>query len=92
LRSGQFVLCVAAASLGWSLCAQAKATYTTFDPPDSFDTYVTGINNGAVTGYYWDGVNHGFVRVADGTITEFDPANSVNTWGNGINSIGAVTG
>jgi hypothetical protein len=92
LHRGQLLPCVAAMSLGWSLCAHAKATYTTFDPPDSEQTEPTSISNGVITGYYYNGPAYGFVRAPDGTITTFAPTASVNTFANAINGTGAITG
>jgi hypothetical protein len=49
---------------------------TTFDPPDSTDTFVTGINSsGEIAGYYAiGGAYYGFVRDASGSITTFTVA------------------
>jgi hypothetical protein len=58
-------------------------------------TVPQGINpSGEITGYYSDGVGHGFVRAADGTITSFDGpgASPSGTYATGINLSGEIVG
>lgn len=55
-----------AASAVCGVGANAKPTYSTFDPPSSIGTFPSGINHtGAVAGAYLvtGGVYHGFVRI-----------------------------
>jgi hypothetical protein len=57
-----------------ALAAQAGATYTIIDPPNSRYTVVTGINNnGQIVGSYQVGNEYlaGFLRAVDGTYTTF---------------------
>jgi hypothetical protein len=91
LHCSQLVLC-AALGFGWSQSAYAKATITTFDLPNSDGTVPIAIQNGVITGYYYFGPAHGFIRFPDGTTTTFDPAGSANTYANSISGSGAVTG
>src|SRR5215469_7560084 len=60
---------------GLAIALPAFAAHiTSFDPPNSDDTYAVAINgSGAVAGFYdiLDGNRHAFVRAADGTITVF---------------------
>src|ERR1700747_1018776 len=85
------VPCVALALLGLCASASGKATITTFDPTGSVLTIVTtpkGINDvGSITGWYEDshGIDHGFVRTADGTITAIDFPGSADTYAVTIN-------
>ena len=68
---------------------------TSFDPPGSFGTFASTINDaGEITGYYWDSSYspHGFVRDASGTITSFDPPGSGWTEPTSINPAGEITG
>src|SRR5690242_18083295 len=78
-RSGKLIFAVALAGVAGSLPVDA-ATYTTFDPPGAVGTAPESINNGVITGNYYDGSEyHGFMRAADGTITTFDPNGSIDT-------------
>jgi hypothetical protein len=72
-------------------------SFSTFSAPDAgpLGTVVLAINNsGVVTGPYTDsvGVEHSYVRAANGTITEFDPTGSTQTEAWGINAPGDVVG
>src|SRR5579871_794025 len=71
------------------------AKITSFDPPNSDDTYAVAINgSGAVAGFYdiLDGNRHAFLRAADGMISVFDPKKSYSTWAVGINAAGVIAG
>src|SRR5215469_7478917 len=95
LRTGQLIVCLTLASLGWTQSVDAKPIYTEFDPSGSATTQPISINAGVITGFYLgsaDSLYHGFVRAADGTITSFDPSGSVNTFCLSINRGGAITG
>jgi hypothetical protein len=91
------VLVFGAACLSWAShkTAPSGPTIVEFDPAGSTYTVPSAINqSGQVTGSYNDpsGVNHGFLREADGTILSFDPPGSTNTISNGINGSGVMTG
>jgi hypothetical protein len=79
-------------SSGFSRSAGGEVTAV--DPQDSSYTHIFGINDkGALTGYYYYGGYHGFVRSHDGTYTTFDvPGDAQGTYPQGINSSGVVTG
>src|ERR1700720_3109339 len=76
IRCAGFVLGAAAlGTLGFNPSADAKGTFTTFDPRGSINTYAIGINDkGALAGFYQgsDYARHGFVRHPNGSITVFD--------------------
>lgn len=72
-------------------------TFTTFDPPGSTSTIVSGINNtGQIVGTYQDssGTLHSFIRQMDGTYTVFDVSGAVpaTTSAAAINNNGQVVG
>ena len=78
-----------------SRIADTKAKFTTFDPPGSVNTYVTGLNRkGWITGYFEDGgaTWHGYVRTSGGGITAFDPAGSIDTEARSINTKNVIAG
>ena len=82
-------------ALGFGASADAKGTFTTFDPRGSINTYAIGINGkGAIAGFYQgrDYARHGFVRLPDGSITVFDAPGSGFTTANNINDEGVITG
>lgn len=92
LLCGAAIVLVSAAVAG---SADAKQSFTTFDPKGSIYTFAAGVNgSGTVAGYYEDsqGVTHGFVRTSDGTITSFDPQGSSLTEATGINDKGEISG
>jgi hypothetical protein len=92
LLCGAAIVLVSAAAAG---SANAKESFTTFDPKGSVYTFVAGINaSGTVAGWYADSgdVAHGFVRMSDGTITVFDPKDSTYTEATGINDKGEIAG
>lgn len=45
MRNGALPLCAALCSLGLSALANAQATYTTFDPPGSINTFANCISD-----------------------------------------------
>jgi probable HAF family extracellular repeat protein len=69
--------------------------YTTFSFSDSFETYVTGINqSGQIVGYYADntaGNDHGFLY-QDGRFTAIDYPGALGTAVRGINDRGEIVG
>jgi hypothetical protein len=92
LLCGAALVLVSATTAG---SANAKESFTSFDPKGSIYTFAVGINvSGTVAGYYEDstGATHGFVRASDGTITPFDPKGSTFTEATGINANGDVAG
>lgn len=74
----------------------ANGTITKFDPKNSVDTLVSGINaRGRVIGTFAtaDGVVHAFVRKPGGMITRFDAPDAIyGTTPTGINKSGVITG
>ncbi len=77
-----------------SLQAQ-QYTFTNFDAPTGSNTAAYGINgSGQITGYYYDGGWHGFLRSSGGsTFTSFDaPGGYGSTFANGINDSGQIVG
>lgn len=72
----------------------AHGDVTAIDPPDSEYTQVLGINDkGAMTGTYYYGGYHGFVRDAGGAYTTFDvPGDTDGTYPQSINTRGEVAG
>jgi hypothetical protein len=69
--------------------------FTNFDYPGGSNTAAYGINSsGQITGYYYNGGWHGFVRSSDGsTFTTFDyPGNVGFTLAHGINDSGQIVG
>lgn len=74
--------------------------FTSFDAPGAGTnggegTVAFAINTaGVITGPYTDssGVEHSYVRAANGTITDFDPTGSTQTEAWGINTPGDVVG
>ena len=89
LVAAAFVLCVAT-------CPASAATWTTFDPPDSYATLgVYAINSsGQMAGTYVDATNqifHGFFY--DGaTFHTIDAAGAVETYATGIHDSGEIVG
>ena len=68
--------------------------YTTYDFPDSENTYLYGLNNkGQAVGYYVgsDGVSHGLIA-DDGEMTRFDFLGASETYVFGISEIGQLAG
>ena len=68
--------------------------YTTYDFPDSENTYLYGLNNkGQAVGYYVgsDGVSHGLIA-GDGEMTRFDFSGASETYVFGISEIGQLAG
>src|ERR1700683_5230468 len=91
------ILAASACVLSFALAApaNAKPTYTTFDPPGSTYTGPVGINNSnLIAGIWLDAgqIPHGFVRASDGTISTFDPQTSTYTVSTGLNDNGQVVG
>ena len=72
----------------------AHGSLTTVAPPDSSYSQVLGLNDkDAVTGSYYYGGYHGFVRDAGGTYTTFDvPGDAQGTYPQSINTKGEVAG
>jgi hypothetical protein len=73
----------------------SASTYISFDVPGAVTVVPTSVNNnGQITGYYTDsqGVQHGFLRTANGTVTTFDPTGSTSTIPTSININGKITG
>jgi hypothetical protein len=72
----------------------AHGSLTTVAPPDSSYSQVLGINDkDAVTGSYYYGGYHGFVRDAGGAYTTFDvPGDAQGTYPQSINTKGEVAG
>jgi probable HAF family extracellular repeat protein len=73
-----------------------NGTITRFDPKNSVDTLVSGINaRGMVIGTYQtaDDILHAFVRKPGGMITSFDAPDAVyGTTPTGVNGTGVITG
>src|SRR5439155_27165302 len=69
-------------------------TITTFDPPNSTATYVTGLNDSSeIAGSYSDrGNTVGFVRKANGKIIKIELKGSNDVGASAINNDGVVTG
>ena len=78
-------------------------TITSFDGPGAstkpgqgtFPSFASGLNPaGVLAGNYVDagGVNHGFVRAADGTITKFDVKGAQGTLASSVSPGGVITG
>ena len=68
--------------------------YSTYDFPDSTNTYLYGLNNkGQAVGYYEgaDEVSHGLI-VSDGEMTRFDFPGASETYVFGISEIGQLAG
>jgi len=67
---------------------------TSFDPPGSIATVITGMNEkGKTIGNYAEGYyQHGFLRSPDGNYTDFDPPQALQTFPSGINRRGDITG
>ena len=79
------------------LASAQDYSYSTFDPPGSTNTSVTGMNNaGQIVGSYTDSRGtHNFLRSADGsTYTTIDLAGAVpgTTTIAAINNVGQITG
>jgi len=92
-RDLTLVVGIMVVSWGWSVPANAKPTYTTFDPPGSTNTIATCISNSVIAGYYGDNNGgHGFVRAADGTITTFDAFGTHGTQVSSIDARGTIAG
>lgn len=64
------------------------------DPPNAESTMIQGVNDkGAMTGTYYYGGYHGFVRSAGGTYTSFDVSGAIyGTYPQSINTNGEVAG
>jgi len=77
---------------GFSRSANGDAT--AIDPPDSEYTMVSGVNGkGALTGSYYYGGYHGFMRSPDGTYKTFDVPGATNgTYPESINANREVAG
>ena len=74
--------------------ALIDGVYTTYDFPDSENTYLYGLNNkGQAVGYYVgsDGVSHGLIA-GDGEMTRFDFPGASETYVFGISEIGQLAG
>jgi len=70
----------------------SSGAVTAVSPPNSYYTWVMGINDkNALTGYYYYGAYHGFVRDGSGAFTTFDIATD-GTYPQSINTKGEVTG
>jgi uncharacterized protein (TIGR03437 family) len=79
------------------LASAQTYTYSTFDPPGSTNTAVTGMNNaGQIVGSYTDAKGtHNFVRSADGstyTTIDLTGATPGTTTIDAINNVGQITG
>jgi hypothetical protein len=88
------ILAVILATLSMGSAAFAQ-TITTFTVPGATATAALAINGtGTIAGTYagTDGVQHGFVRAANGTITSFDPPASTSTTPTGIDKNGTIVG
>ena len=74
----------------------AAGEFTTVNPPNSFQTEITGYNQlGGIVGFYNEvplgmGGNHNFVRDPQGTITSFDVPEGGTP--SGINDYGVIIG
>ena len=56
-------------------------------------TLARSINDkGAVTGFYYEGNGHAFVRAPKGKLKRFDPPHAISSLGASINGNGVITG
>jgi hypothetical protein len=80
--------------ISYGFSRDSQGDMTSIDPPDGYDSQVHGINDkGAMTGSYYYGGYHGFVRDAGGTYTTFDMTGATyGTYPQGINTKGEVAG
>src|SRR5436305_7649315 len=89
-------LVAGAALCSFALAAPADAaSYVTFDPLGSVNTFANSINDqGDVTGLYLDGVHiYAFIRKVNGAVVAFGaPTAASHTEAHGINNLGTVTG
>lgn len=78
LRRG-FVIAVL---LSFGCTASANASFQTFDPSNSMNTFATSINKqGTIVGWYMaatDARVHGFIRDSSGKIKTYDVANTLS--------------
>jgi hypothetical protein len=72
----------------------AAGVISTFDPPDSVDTEVTGMSVAGTVGFFEssNGAIHGFLRSPSGAITVIDHPNSPITFAWDINATGTIAG
>jgi uncharacterized membrane protein len=85
---------VTVAAVVASPAQNGQATFISFDMPGSTGTFPLDINasGDTVGGYTSAGLNHGFLRTADGTFTTIDYPGALYTMASGVNSEGAIVG
>jgi len=82
--------------VGWAQSPPPAAAYTirTIDPPDSIETFATGINaRGDIVGQFVDGsgLTHGYL-LSKGSFHVVDVPGALETRARGINSRGEIVG
>jgi probable HAF family extracellular repeat protein len=80
--------------ISYGFTRDSAGAVTAVSPPNSYYTFILGINDkNVLTGYYYYGGYHGFVRDGSGAFTTFDITGATDgTYPQSINAKGEVAG